>query len=184
MRRLSTLISFLLVFTVGSIAFTVLRELGEEERPGKMKHRFQLPQADMVLSDVRFVDSENGKRNWTIESNRAELFKGKSRAAFEGVHITFFGKDGKVMHLYSNEGELDTSTRDMLAKGDIRGQSSDGLEFFTSTLSYDYGKREISTTDPVKIVARGFETEGVGMVVDVDEERIHLLGQVRLTGNQ
>jgi LPS export ABC transporter protein LptC len=184
MRRLSTLLSFLVVFTVGSVALTLLRDLGGEERRGKVESRFLLPKADMVLSDVRFVDSENGRRNWTIESSRAELFKGKSLAAFEGVHITFFGKDGKVMHLYSNQGELDTSTRDMMARGDIRGQSSDGMEFFTSTLSYDDETRKISTDDPVKIVARGFETEGVGMVVDVDEERIHLLGQVRLMGSQ
>lgn len=184
MRRLTTLLSFLLVFTLGSIAFTILRNMGDDERPEASKIDFSLPQADMVMSNVRFVDTRRGKRNWMVESKTARLLKEKDRAFFEHVHITFYGKDGREMHLYSDRGELNTETRNMRAEGDIRGRSSDGLEFFTSTLRYDYKKREISTDDSVKIIASGFETEGVGMVFDVDNETFRLLGQVRLMGNQ
>lgn len=183
MRRLTTLISFLLVFTVGSIAFTLLRNVGEEERQETPKASLRLPKADMIMTNVRFVDTRQGKRNWVVESRTARLFKEKNKAAFEGVHITFFAKDGREMHLYSNRGEMDTNSRNMSAEGDIRGRSSDGLEFFTSTLDYTYAKREIMTDDPVKIVGSGFETEGIGMVVDVENERVQLLNQVRAMGN-
>ncbi|MDP3938911.1 MAG: LPS export ABC transporter periplasmic protein LptC [Deltaproteobacteria bacterium] len=183
MRRLTTLLSFLLVFTVGSIAFSLLRNVGEGERQEDRKATLQLPKADMVMTNVKFVDSRQGKRNWVVQSRTARLFKDKNRAAFEGVHITFFARDGREMHLYSNSGELDTDTRDMTAAGDIRGRSSDGLEFFTSTLKYTYEKREITTGDPVKIVGSGFETEGIGMTVDVERETVELLNQVRATGN-
>ena len=184
MRRLTTLLSFLLVFTVGSIAFSILRNMGDEERPEASKITFSLPDADMVMSNVRFVDTRRGKRNWMVESKTARLLKEKDRAFFEHVHITFYGKDDREMHLYSDRGELDTDSRNMRAEGDIRGRSSDGLEFFTSTLRYNYKKREISTDAPVKIIASGFETEGVGMVLDVDMESVRLLDQVRLLGNQ
>ena len=184
MRRLTTLLSFLLVFTVGSIAFTILRNMTDEERPEASKIAFSLPDADMVMSNVRFIDTRRGKRNWMVESKTARLLKEKDRAFFENVHITFYRKDGREMHLYSNNGELNTDTRNMRAEGDIRGRSSDGLEFFTSRLRYDYKKREISTDDSVKIIASGFETEGVGMVLDVEKETFRLLDQVRLMGNQ
>ncbi len=183
MRRLTTLLSFLLVFTVGSIAFSLLRNMGDDERQEEPKSSLQLPKADMVMTNVRFVDTRQGKRNWVVQSRTARLFKDKNRAAFDGVHITFYAKDGREMHLYSNRGELNTDTRDMTAAGDIRGRSSDGLEFFTSTLRYTYEKREIMTGDPVKIVGSGFETEGIGMTVDVDRETVELLNQVRATGN-
>jgi len=183
LKRFTTLLSFLLVFTVGSIAFTLLRNMGEGERQEERKASLQLPKADMVMTNVKFVDSRRGRRNWVVQSRTARLFKDKKRAAFEGVHITFFANDGREMQLYSNRGELDTDTRDMSAEGDIRGRSSDGLEFFTSTLKYTYKKREIMTGDPVKIVGSGFETEGIGMVVDVDKETVQLLNQVRATGN-
>lgn len=183
MRRLTTLLSFLLVFTVGSIAFSILRNLGDDGPREKNKIAFSLPEADMLMSKVKFVDTRGGKRNWVVESKTARLHKDKDRAFFEGVHITFYGSDGREMHLFSNRGELDTETRDMTAEGDIRGRSSDGLEFFTSTLRYDYAKREVSTKAPVKIVASGFETEGVGMVLDVDKETVRLLNSVRLMGN-
>lgn len=184
MRRLTLLLSFLLVFTVGSIAFSLLRHVGEEPPPPGAKITFALPEADMLMSKVRFVDTRQGQRNWVVESNTARLLKEKDRAFFAGVHITFYGKDGREMHLYSDNGELDTDSRNMRAIGDIRGRSSDGLSFFTSSLRYDYAKREISTDDPVKIIASGFETEGVGMRLDVDNETVRLLNQVRLTGKQ
>lgn len=184
MRRFSTLLAFLAVFTIGSIAFTLLRNLGDPERREGTKSEFPLPQADMFMSKVRFADTQQGNRVWLIESENARLFKDKSRAEFETVHITFYGKDGREMHLYSERAELDTTSRDMAAFGKVRGRSSDGLEFFTSSLRYDYDKREVSTDAPVRIVTSGYETEGVGMIVDVDEERIRLLNRVRLKGNE
>ena len=40
MRWLNTLLTFILVFTVGSIAFTRLRKVGEEGRQGRGKGEF------------------------------------------------------------------------------------------------------------------------------------------------
>ena len=184
MRWLRTLLSLVLLFTIGTVAFTMLHNRGEDDRQGRGKTHFPLPKADMILSDVRFVDTQEGRPNWVIESKRAQLFKEKNRAFFEGVHITFFSKDGKVMHLYSSKGILDTSTRDMTAEGDVRGRSSDGLQFFTSSLRYNYAKREIKTRDRVKIMAPNFQTEGVGMIVDLKNETVRLLEQVRSMGSQ
>ncbi|OGP81016.1 MAG: LPS export ABC transporter periplasmic protein LptC [Deltaproteobacteria bacterium RBG_13_65_10] len=184
MRWLNTLLTFILVFTVGSIAFTLLRKVGEEGRQGRGKVKFQLPKADIVLSKVRFVDTRGGRRDWVVESHRAQLFKEKNRAVFEGVHITFFGEDGRETHLFSNRGELNTQTRAMEALGDVRGRSSDGLQFFTSSLHYDADRREITTDAPVRILGSGYETQGVGMVVDMRKETVRLLDQVRSRGAQ
>ncbi len=182
MRWLNTLLTFILVFTVGSVAFTLLRKVGEEGRQGRGRAKFQLPKADIILSRVRFVDTRGGHRDWIVESHHAQLFKDKNLAVFEGVHVTFFGKDGREMHLYSNRGELDTETRAMEARGDVRGRSADGLQFFTSALHYDDDKREITTSAPVKILGSGYETQGVGMVVDLKKESLRLLNQVRSLG--
>jgi LPS export ABC transporter protein LptC len=141
MRWLNTLLSFVLLFTIGTLAYSLLRNVGDEGRQGHGKSRFPLPKADMVLAKVRFVDTHGGRPNWVIESDTARLFKEKNRAHFEGVHLTFYAQDGRVMHLDSRQGELDTETRDMLVSGDVQGRSSDGLEFFTSTLNY-YDKRQ------------------------------------------
>jgi len=184
MRWLNTLLSFVLLFTIGTLAYSLLRNVGDEGRQGPGKSRFPLPKADMVLAKVRFVDTHGGRPNWVIESDTARLFKEKNRAHFEGVHLTFYAQDGRVMHLDSRQGELDTETRDMLVSGDVQGRSSDGLEFFTSTLNYYDKRREIKTHAPVKIVAPNFQTQGVGMVVDLRQERVRLLNQVRSMGSQ
>lgn len=184
MRWINTLLSFVLLFTIGTLAFSLLRNVGEEERQNQGKARFVLPAADMVLDKVRFTDTQGGRPNWVIESDTATLLKEKNRARFHGVHLTFFARDGRVMRLESREGELDTVTRDMIVRGDVRGRSSDGLEFYTSSLNYNDDRREIETRAPVKIVAPNFQTEGVGMVVDLRQERVRLLNQVRSMGSQ
>ena len=184
MRWLNTLLSFVLLFTIGTVAFSLLRNVGEEGRQGRGKTPFPLPTADMVLSKVRFTDSQGGRPTWVIESDTARLFKEKNKALFEGVRLTFYASDGRVMHMESRQGELDTETRDMLVSGDVQGRSSDGLEFFTSTLNYYDKRREIKTHAPVKIVAPNFQTQGVGMVVDLRQERVRLLNQVRSMGSQ
>lgn len=184
MRWLNTLLSFVLLFTIGTLALSLLRDVGEDERAGKERARFPLPTADMVLDDVRFTDTEGGRPKWVIESDTATLFKEKNKAVFKGVHITFSAADGRLMHLESRQGELDTETRNMVLRGDIRGRSSDGLQFFTSSLNYIDARREIETHAPVKIVAPNFATEGVGMVVDLRKERVRLLNQVRSMGSQ
>jgi LPS export ABC transporter protein LptC len=182
MRWLNTLLTFILVFTVGSVAFTLFRKVGEEGRQGRERAKFQLPKADIILSGVRFVDTRRGQRDWTVESHRAKLFKDKNLAVFEGLHMIFFGKDGREMHLYSNRGELNPETRAMDARGDVHGRSADGIRFFTSVLHYDDRKREITTSAPVKILGSGYETQGVGMVVDLKRETLRLLNQVRSMG--
>ena len=184
MRWLNTLLSFILLFTIGTLALSLLRNVGEGERSAKEKTRFALPAADMVLDDVRFTDTEGGRPNWVIESDTATLFKEKNKAHFKGVRLTFSSADGRLMHLESQEGELDTETRNMILRGDIRGRSSDGLQFFTSSLNYFDARREIETRAPVRIVAPNFATEGVGMVVDLKKERVRLLNQVRSMGSQ
>ncbi len=184
MRWLNTLLSFVLIFTIATVAFSLLRNVGEEGPQERGKARFPLPAADMVLDQVRFTDTQGGRPNWVIESDSATLFKEKNKALFEGVHLTFYARDGRVMHLESRQGELDTETRDMVVRGDVRGRSSDGLQFFTSSLKYFDARREIETHAPVKIVAPSFQTEGVGMVVDLRKERVRLLNQVRSMGSQ
>lgn len=184
MRWLNTLLSFVLLFTIGTLAFSLLRNVGEEGRQERGKTRFPLPTADMVLNRVRFTDTHGGRPNWVIESDTARLFKEKNKALFEGVHLTFYASDGRVMHMDSQQGELNTETRNMIVRGDVRGRSSDGLQFFTSSLNYFDARREIETHAPVKIVAPNFETQGVGMVVDLKQERVRLLDQVRSMGSQ
>jgi LPS export ABC transporter protein LptC len=146
MRWINTLLSFVLLFTIGTLAFSLLRNVGEEGRPKQGKARFALPTADMVLDRVRFTDTQGGRPNWVIESESATLLKEKNKAHFQGVHLTFYARDGRVMHLESREGELDTETRDMIVRGDVRGRSSDGLEF--SPPQHNDKRREIETHAP------------------------------------
>jgi LPS export ABC transporter protein LptC len=178
MRWMNTLLSFVLLFTIGTLAFSLLRNVGEEGRQGRGRTPFPLPTPDMVLSRVRFTDTQGGRPTWVIESDTATLLKEKNKAHFHGVHLTFYARDGRVMHLDSREGELDTETRDMIVRGDVRGRSSDGLEFYTSSLNYDDDRREIETRAAVKIVAPSFETQGVDGGGST-EERVRLLNQVR-----
>jgi LPS export ABC transporter protein LptC len=63
----------------------------------------------------------------------------------------------------------------------VKIDSSDGYHMRTRTLKYQADQKELQTSDPVELEGPAMRVEGVGMVVDLNRERVKILGGVTTT---
>jgi LPS export ABC transporter protein LptC len=69
-------------------------------------------------------------------------------------------------------------------QGNITASMPDNTTIHTNSFFYDNEKRVISTRDKIIIQRGNFALEGVGMVVDLNSEKLSILGHVKALGSK
>lgn len=143
----------------------------------------QLERADAGIDHFTFTQSKSGSVQWQVQAQRARLFDDENRAVLEGVEVTLYGPKGRELRLASDEGTIDTLKKNfLLAKreGDIAVHLENGYTIFTNHLVWTDARREVTTTDPVRIVGNGLEVKGRGLVGKLDVEEFQVLEDVHV----
>jgi LPS export ABC transporter protein LptC len=96
----------------------------------------------------------------------------------EDLTVVVYNQDGQVVTLQGDRGRIDEKTRDMDVEGGVVVTSSDGLRLTTDSLHYNHSRREITTEAPVKIAGRGVRISGIGLRMDLVQEKIAILSEV------
>ncbi len=171
------LLAVILLVIMGISALAISRKI--KENPEEFIEQVS-SQADSRMEDIHYTQTnEEGFKEWEFEATTVNYFGETNLTMFKDIRATFFSKDGKVFTLRGDRGKWYMISKNMEISGNILGTSSDGYEFRTSTLSYDSQKRKILSTERVKLTYQGFELEGKGMAVDIDEGKISLLNNVK-----
>jgi LPS export ABC transporter protein LptC len=63
----------------------------------------------------------------------------------------------------------------------VRIDSSNGYHMRTRSLKYQADQKELHTPDPVELEGPSIRVEGVGMIVELNRERVKILGGVTTT---
>ena len=166
--------------------------LGVAFREKKKHIVVEIDQPQNILNDAnikinKVVFSTTNKDNfkeWDLEAESAKYFEGEKRVALEKIKVNLYQQDGKIYHLIAETGELDTETRNINMRGQVEGVLPDQTRIETDTIKYTHKKRVITTNDKIVIIQGKFSMEGVGVVIDLDEERMSLLENVRAVGER
>lgn len=134
--------------------------------------------AELKLDRLRYTETREGVKEWELEAASAQYFKEEGSVVFEKVRAAFFGKNEQTYSLEGEKGRLNTQTRAVEAFDGVRLETSDGYRLETRSLRYQADKRQLSTEDPVKMSGPQGKMTGTGFVVDLDQQRIKVLGQV------
>ncbi|MEE9503794.1 MAG: LPS export ABC transporter periplasmic protein LptC, partial [Thermodesulfobacteriota bacterium] len=84
-----------------------------------------------------------------------------------------------VYTLTAERGELYTDSKDIKVFGDIVAITDEGYRIQTDSFHYNAEERKIFTDDDVTLSSEEMVMNGKGMVVDLDEERLYILKEVR-----
>ena len=79
------------------------------------------------------------------------------------------------------KGRFNTQTKVIEVFDGVKIDSSDGYHLRTRSLKYQADQRELSTSDPVEMKGPDLQVEGVGMVVELNQQRVKILGGVTTT---
>jgi LPS export ABC transporter protein LptC len=63
----------------------------------------------------------------------------------------------------------------------IKLDSSDGYHLRTQSLKYEAEKKALRTSDPVEMSGPQLRVEGIGLIVELDHQRLRILRQVTTT---
>jgi LPS export ABC transporter protein LptC len=136
--------------------------------------------ADIIINNFEYTSTNaQGVKEWKLKSDTASYFQGNKMVGFEKVNATFYSKEGRTFTVMADKGILNTEAKDFELSGNVVGTSSDGYKFRTETLTYTGDKNQARTDKKVYLESPQFKLEGTGMVLDVKEQKLFLVKNVK-----
>ena len=178
MKRLITLRSLLGVMVLGSlggVAVLLWIALAPEKTSPPPKPEVA---ADLKLDRVHYLETREGVKEWELEAVSAVYFKDENSIVLEKVRAVFYGKGQESYVLLGEKGKYNTQTKVIEVSDGVKIDSSQGYCLRTRSLTYQSERRELRTSDPVEMKGPDLEVTGVGMVVDLNQQRVKILGGV------
>lgn len=110
-----------------------------------------------VLSIQRFrhTATQNGRKQWTLEADSAQLHVDPSEARLINISATFFPETGHPVTIAADHGVLKLDTNNMDASGNIVIRAPE-YTIKTENLHYDHQLHMIQSTSPVNVTGSSF----------------------------
>ncbi len=135
--------------------------------------------ADMRLEKIRFVEDKHGEKTWELEATSVYQYQEQNMMVLEDVKVTFYGKEGRTIHLTGKQGKVYLDSKNVDLLGDVVLTSSDGYWLKTHSASYLHLEKTVSTPDPVEIEGEQLRLTGTGMLVDMEAKTFKILNDVK-----
>lgn len=139
--------------------------------------------ADAKISEFVFTQSNKDEVEWKIVAKHARLFEQEQRAVLNDVDVTLYGENGRELNVSGEEGTFDIATKNFSLSnkvGPLVVETRGGYTIYTNHLMWGNDRREISTSDAVRIVGHGVEVTGRGFLGRLDVEEFEVLDNVRV----
>ena len=177
MPKLRRLLALLIVLAVVALGVTVWLEV-RQQSPEELLSA--LPkQVDLSLDQLHYTQNEDGQRSWTLDADKAEYLREQSQAVLEKVRLQFYKTgDGGAIQLEAEHGLLHQDTRQVDVWGQVVVRTERGEQLFTERLHYDDQNRQLTTEEPIRMVAKQMELTGTGLQVDIDSGRVEVKSDV------
>lgn len=176
-------IKFILI-TIALLTFILV--MAALVRNSLIQHDFRQPDnlppegVDMQLDNVHYEQTDrDASKEWELNAKSAQYFKGENRIVLQSIELTFFSKEGKVYKLTADNGELYTDSKDVKVSGNVFASTEEGYQVQTDSFHYNAEERKLFTNDRVTLKSKELVMTGKGMVVDLEKEKLYILGDVK-----
>ncbi len=137
--------------------------------------------ADLKLDRVHYTETREGMKEWEMEATSAVYRKEGDTVMLEKIRATFYGKNQERYHLIGEKGRFNTQTKVIEVYDGVKLESSSGYHMRTQSLTYQADGKELHTPDRVELEGPSIRVEGVGMIVELNRERVKILQGVTTT---
>lgn len=122
---------------------------------------------DQEVSDFSVTETDAGKPEWTLHARSAAMFNARNILSARGVRIDFFDDKGKRSStLTAREGEMHQVRRDMVARGNVVLQTTEGTRMSTESLRFLNETQKIVSDEFVRVERQGDVLTGYGFESD------------------
>ena len=175
--RIYGLIILILTGIVGLLLVKKGNKTGQEDKDSSA----QSADAELGLSGFHLIETIGGQPQWELWAKEAEVTK--TQTNLEEIKCLFFSSkqtNEPILNVAAKKGILDTQTRDIELKNDVKAVTKDGAEFITNTLSWRAKSGILLTPDKVSVIYGKAHLSGYGLEIDSGKDRIEIKEKVRI----
>ena len=140
-----------------------------------------VPEAALEVKDFRRTKVHGGRKVWEVAGEEARYLKAEKEAVIQKPRIIFYQKDGAAVEVTGNDAHLFFNDQEM-EKAELQGGievNYQGFVFHTDEILYLKSRNHVLSPGKVSLKGEGVELEGVGMEIDLEQEKIRLLNKGR-----
>lgn len=173
--------------SLGGVAYKVAEHFwlmkAREIKKNPSKLLDYVPEAALQIKDFRRSKIEGGQKVWELSGEEARYLKADKEVTIKKPRMTFYQKDNNTIEAIGNDGHLWLSGQ----KGEMeKAQFQGGVQvnyrgFVLKTEEILYLKSKNQVLLPGKVTVKGdsLELEGIGMEINLDDEKMRMLNKVR-----
>jgi LPS export ABC transporter protein LptC len=173
-RLLATAAVLSSLFVIATITYRMQQQSAPKRGVPKLP-----VQVDVSLQKFRYTETDQGVKRWDLTADRAEYNKQRDTTTLTGVHLTVAdNKETGELQVAADRADYNNGTREVAMSGNVHGQSSKGLEFSASRVTYLASRSLLKSSERVHLKDTGLELDGVGMELETKTRRFKLMKDV------
>lgn len=181
--RLRIVIFLALIALLGGMGLMVRRAFQTNKEFEMAQKVLELvPDAAQRIKDFHRVQVRDGRKEWEIAAAEARYFDEEQKVVVRRPMLRLYLKDGRSVGIQGEEGVVlldGKELRSMDLDGSIEVSLAD-YTMRTASAHYDRAQDMISSPAEVEISGGDVDARGVGMQVEIAEQRFRLLRDVQM----
>lgn len=180
MKKTKFIIFFSILLVLGIVLLSLWQNIrkrdgSDEEKPPNIS----TGGAEMRLEKIRLTEDKDGRKTWELEAKSIDQYQERNIILLEEVRVTYYTKDGKVVFISGDRGEVNPDSKDMRLTGNVLLSLNDSYSLKTNSISYQHSSRKVITPDLVEMEGKHIRMEGRGMWIDMEAKKFKILGEVK-----
>lgn len=131
------------------------------------------------VDNVHYTSAKKGRVEWVLDAKSATRYKGGSLTALDTVKFVFYNQNKSIYTMTAKEALYNEAAGEIDASGGVVVTSEAGYSLQTARLRYNSRTAKITSNDRVEITSKGMKVTGDGLLIDLNQEKLMLLKDVR-----
>ncbi len=145
---------------------------------GKTAHKPQTPlnrsmdsEAEMKLTDMEYMEMQDGRHMWTLNAAEADYFQEEQKSLLKEVRLILFLADGREILLESDWGMLHAGSKDIELWNSVTARLPEGYRLMTDRAEYDHEQQAISSSSEIYLSGPDLQMKGKDWEYRIQEHR-------------
>lgn len=130
---------------------------------------------DSYMEGVRIVNRKNGKQDWVLMADRADITADGRVAYLKKIEMKI---EGRRMTVYADNGSYDIAGKNLTLEGRTVARG-DSYSITSQNVKFTSAKDNLATDGKVYIEGKNFRVDGKGMAVDNAAHKVRILRDVK-----
>ena len=186
-KTLGAILLVAIFASLGGVAYKVAENFwlmkAREIKKNPSKLLDYVPEAALQIREFRRAKIEGGQKVWELFGEEASYLKTEKEVVIKKPRMIFYQKDNNTIEATGNDGHMWLTKREgEMEKAQFQGNVQvhyRGFVLETEEILYLKSKNQVVLPGKVSVKGDGMELEGVGMEINLDDEKMRLLQKVK-----